>query len=70
MTVMVARPSRLTSPAARQCEHRDGTAKRTFATRAEAIAARRTLNGSHVKVYRCDVHSGWHLGRNPERRRS
>jgi len=50
------------------CQH-GNSGKHTFESRNAAMGARRLVAGSHVKVYWCEVHHGYHLTHNPERRR-
>lgn len=52
----------------RACKLTNGDDKRTFMSKGEAEYARRHQNGSHLHVYRCPIHNGYHLGRRPERR--
>jgi hypothetical protein len=46
----------------RQHFNADGTPKRGWATRVEAVAALRAVSSSHVHAYHCTMCDMWHHG--------
>jgi hypothetical protein len=46
----------------RQHFNADGTPKRGWAVRVEAVSAMRAMSSSHMHAYHCTVCGSWHLG--------